>query len=243
MSTELEKRLIQIKNVKDTKIIPENIKEGVTIFNVEGALQEGVIDQQEYDAMLLESEYLLDNGANYDKLKYIRSSGTQYIDTGYKPNSSTKIIMSFKKTSTKIAYERLYGAFDGNYCYNHIMRSSASGDTFAYNVNNSDRTSITFYNDQDNTIEATNNYVKVNDTTYSFNAVSYTSTGNLTIFFGKDTYGAYDLYSFKIYEGNDIKRDFIPVKRKSDDEVCLYDRVTGEFFTNQGTGSFVAGTN
>ena len=35
--------------------------------------------------------------------------------------------------------------------------------------------------------------------------------------------------------------DYIPVKRNSDNVLGMYDTVSGTFFTNQGTGSFVAG--
>lgn len=41
-NTELEQLLNKIKTEKDTKIIPENIKKGVTIFNVQGAAEGGV---------------------------------------------------------------------------------------------------------------------------------------------------------------------------------------------------------
>lgn len=42
MATELKNKLNQILNEKTTKIIPENIKDGVTIFDVTGTLEEGV---------------------------------------------------------------------------------------------------------------------------------------------------------------------------------------------------------
>ena len=41
-NTELEQLLNTIKTEKDTKIIPENIKKGVTIFNVQGAAESGI---------------------------------------------------------------------------------------------------------------------------------------------------------------------------------------------------------
>lgn len=40
--TELEQRLRTIVNERETKIIPENIKAGVTIFGIEGTLKEGM---------------------------------------------------------------------------------------------------------------------------------------------------------------------------------------------------------
>ena len=55
--------------------------------------------------------------------------------------------------------------------------------------------------------------------------------------------GKFKLYKFKIYESDVLVHDFIPAKIKtnSDDIICLYDKVTNEFFTNAGTGSFIAG--
>lgn len=46
--TELEQNLRLIKNEKDTKILPENIKEGVQIFDVIGTYRGGSISEQEY---------------------------------------------------------------------------------------------------------------------------------------------------------------------------------------------------
>ena len=46
--TQLEQNLIQIKNEKDTKILPENIREGVQIFDIIGTYRGGSISEQEY---------------------------------------------------------------------------------------------------------------------------------------------------------------------------------------------------
>ena len=49
---------------------------------------------------------------------------------------------------------------------------------------------------------------------------------------------------FRLHKGGELVRDFIPVRFTNDDrftEGALYDRVSGEFFTNQGTGSFIIG--
>lgn len=52
-NTELEQLLNKIKTEKDTKIIPENIKKGVTIFNIDGTLS-----AVSYDDTLAPSEYI-----------------------------------------------------------------------------------------------------------------------------------------------------------------------------------------
>jgi hypothetical protein len=48
--------------------------------------------------------------------------------------------------------------------------------------------------------------------------------------------------SFQIKnESGILIRDFIPAKRNSDNVLGMYDTVSGQFFTNAGTGEFVAG--
>ena len=34
--------------------------------------------------------------SGYSELEYIQSSGTQYIDTGFKPNQDTRVLMDFE---------------------------------------------------------------------------------------------------------------------------------------------------
>lgn len=49
------------------------------------------------------------------------------------------------------------------------------------------------------------------------------------------------LYYVQIYESGSLVRDLIPCIRTVDKEVCLYDKVEGKFYTNLGTGEFIAG--
>ena len=49
------------------------------------------------------------------------------------------------------------------------------------------------------------------------------------------------IYSAQIYYGSTMVRNFIPVERKSDGAVGLYDLVSEQFFGNAGTGSFGGG--
>ena len=83
-----------------------------------------------------------------------------------------------------------------------------------------------------------------------------TSTSSQTIpdFTGSCTFGIFGFYngntgsvvtssgvvaSVKIYKDGNLVRSFVPVRIGSTG--CLFDRVTGQFFYNQGTGSFVCG--
>lgn len=48
-------------------------------------------------------------------------------------------------------------------------------------------------------------------------------------------------YSVQLYNNGVLDGNFIPARRDSDGELGMYDTVTGTFFTNSGTGEFIAG--
>ena len=52
--------------------------------------------------------------------------------------------------------------------------------------------------------------------------------------------GAFKYYYMKIYENGVLVRDFVPAKN-SNNVIGMYDMVSGQFFTNAGTGDFTAG--
>lgn len=49
------------------------------------------------------------------------------------------------------------------------------------------------------------------------------------------------VYYCKIYDNGTLIRNFIPAKRNSDNVLGLYDIVNSKFYTNAGTGTFIAG--
>lgn len=175
----------------------------------------------------------------YIELEYIQSSGSQYINTGFKPNSNTKIIITFMKVGNIIDYERLFGSMS-NSSATTLLRSNRS-NSFEYKLNNSVKTSVTINANTQYTIEATNSYIKLNNSTSNFSAVSYTATTNLELLHNHDRYGTFRVYSCKVYDNGTLIRDFVPAKRKSDNVICLYDKVTETFYTNAGSGTFTAG--
>ena len=48
-------------------------------------------------------------------------------------------------------------------------------------------------------------------------------------------------YSARISQGREIVREYIPCYRKSDGKIGLYEKYTGEFLTNKGSGTFTKG--
>ena len=50
-------------------------------------------------------------------------------------------------------------------------------------------------------------------------------------------------YNARISQGREIVREYIPAYRKSDGEIGLYEKYTGQFLTNEGTGTFTVGAD
>lgn len=77
----------------------------------------------------------------------------------------------------------------------------------------------------------------------------YTSTNTYKLFNNGCAGGCGDkafvgrIHYFKLYVNNALIFDMIPVRRNSDGVLGMYDIVTGTFFTNVGTGSFVTSNN
>ncbi len=53
----------------------------------------------------------------------------------------------------------------------------------------------------------------------------------------------YKLYSARCSRKHEVVREYIPCYRKSDGEIGLYEKFTGQFLTNAGTGAFTAGSD
>lgn len=177
---------------------------------------------------------------NYEPLTYIQSTGTQYIDTLINPKVMPRAIV-------KMA---IINNADKDYWGNNNTNGSAYIANFAgYNLKYY-RYGTTGYTNVGNTVKQNSIHVwdvskkvfvdgvinKTMSGTYKYNA----SQATIQIFKAARAtyYASFRLYYFKLYDGEELCRDFIPAKRKSDSVVGLYDKVSNTFFTNKGTGTF-----
>jgi hypothetical protein len=90
------------------------------------------------------------------------------------------------------------------------------------------------------------NYYTLDDYTHTFNYKNFQSNYNCYIFCVNESdtrsySSAMELYNFKLYDNGTLIRDYIPCRRKSDNVLGLYDVVNNQFYTNAGTGVFIAG--
>ena len=188
----------------------------------------------------------LPNG--YTELQYIESTGTQYIDTGIIPTNRTSI--SAKATVLNLnSGPSFFGSLSGNPLVGLLLGTNSTGNGALFVNKTTDALNIQ--------ITANSIYeINLSGTTLSIQksgeqAQTFTTTpivetaGNICIMGRNEDgvvrrLGAFKYYYMKIYENGILVRDLIPAKNASS-VVGMYDMVSGQFFTNAGTGTFTAG--
>lgn len=190
------------------------------------------------DADKFKSQPSLPNG--YTELEYLQSSGTQYIDTGIKPNQDTRIVVKANlSTSTSI-----YGTVESGKLFN--MTGGGSG--MYYYWSDQDQSVITNYFNQTHVYEQDKNICRVDGNLYhTYTYKTWQATTNIYLFgrnSGSNTLndaGTVQIYSCQIYDTGNLVRNFVPCKNPSG-TIGMYDLVENKFYANAGSGSFSAGT-
>lgn len=180
----------------------------------------------------------------YTQIEYVQSDGgAHWIDTGFKPNQNTGIIAEFQLLSSTANQTPIYARTAMNVAAFGVFIDASSKWTADYGTKRF--TGTTSAQSLIN-LNFNKNVVKFNDESYTFDAQTFQSNSNLTIF-GRNTGGTVQytakmkLYSCEIYDNGTLIRNFIPCKNSSG-TIGLYDIVNSQFYTNVGTGGvFTAG--
>ena len=187
----------------------------------------------------------------YQEVKYIESTGTQYIDTGIIGRPNIKVETNFELTdSTNISNCGFIGSRENSGTSRFYIISFYSNKWHLGLP--SDITSSTHpivRNEIQNVIfqSIDGNYSLTVNGTEIYNGNSTFSTTYPMYLFGVNNYGtvsrrsSFKLYTLKIQQDGNYIRNYIPCYRKSDGEIGLYDLISQTFFANQGTGEFLKG--
>ena len=188
--------------------------------------------------------------SGYTRLDYIESSGTQYIDTGFKPNGNTQVDIKFKMVNQGTAQQSIFGARPGSSGRFTVFTGTNSAalqvDYGTESSLSSPDTAISGLSLNTMTELSMSNALVVNGTTVkTVSAVTFTSTYNLYLFANNNAGvvqlpSAMLLYFCKIYDNGTLVRDFIPCKNASG-AIGLWDNVNSVFYANAGTGTFSTG--
>ena len=190
-------------------------------------------------------------GRQIHPVEYLESTGTQYIDTGIRLTQNNAIEVCYKINSIS-GFSGILGA-----------RTTASSNNISVNANvggvNSPFISVDFNNSNFETYRARydattsdkilvyldkhirkisiNNSVVVSNNTECNDAIETQSNCLLFRAPGISGYCDLNVYYCKIWDGDTLVRDFIPVIDNSG-RPAMYDQVSGQLFYNQGTGEF-----
>ena len=183
----------------------------------------------------------------YKRLKYIQSSGTQYVDTLFAPNQDTRVVADVQMMSevSSGGANEIFGARTSASSKAYAVQWNTTGDMFQH-FYNAGYDNLDFGNFSERQIVETNkNVLLINGVTherpYAEFQCDYTlylcavNQENAAKFFS-----AMRVYSCQIYDNGTLVRDFIPCQNASG-AVGLWDAVNSVFYGNAGTGTFTAG--
>ncbi len=201
----------------------------------------------------------VDLPTEYQQVEYIESTGTQYIDTEIIPDQDTGFDIVFLSKNSLVSSPSDSGASG----FGAIMGSRGTGQENEFQITtfraqNTYKGTLAFgsssrfnagmkVNKIINLILKNQSYTNNDDVSYSMEQ-EFESPVPLTLFAlnsnGTVTqHGLVQIYSLKIYDGDTLVRNFIPVYNKNTNISGLYDLVENEFYTNKGTGEFVKGAD
>ena len=184
----------------------------------------------------------------YTPVKYLESTGTQYIDTNYKPNGNTIIELKYQTPTQNTIQQGISGARDrGNNRFSLFTGTVKNGFQADYATTGS----LSYYNDNIlgvdgtaiNVIKMSNSFTINNNDIKKISKEIFQNSQNMYLFANNNN-GIAQLpmkgyiWYFKIYEGDTLVRDYIPVIDSSG-RPCLYDKVEDKFYYNEGTGEFL----
>ena len=188
----------------------------------------------------------------YKRVEHLDFTGGQYINTGIIPTANIKTESSFvAKSGDKWLFgsRTSYGSSD-IYAF-HIT----SGTEVWYQIktnNTSPTRNVAAYFNNKSSLSTSRSAFTFNGQTFSGLGTDALATSTWPMYIGSiNTAGKADggggrnfvgeLYSFKIWDGTTLVRDFVPVVRSRDGVAGMYDMVENKFYANIGSGSFKAG--
>ena len=186
----------------------------------------------------------------YQRVEHLDFTGSQYINTGIIPTANTKVETTFK-TSTNSRW--LFGSRTSTSATNIYAVYFNSATLLWYQIRTSgDAKSVDNYFNKISYLTTTRSEFILNGKTTSGFGTDALGSSTWPMYIGSvNTAGKADgtsgrhfvgeLYSFKIWDGTTLVRDFVPVVRSRDGVAGLFDLVENKFYTNIGSGSFKTG--
>ncbi len=174
--------------------------------------------------------------------EYVEATGEQYVDTGFVPNSNTKIEATYQLVETNNVLNYVFGVYGAS--NTGRCQFSPAAQTFV-GFGNGYNASISWKEDTDwHTVVMDKGTFKVDGNQVYKNGFNGTSK-NLYLFAvnGNGTAASFAtnrISSVKIWENGVLKRLMVPCQM-ANGKVGFWDFATGQFYGDAAGGNFVAG--
>lgn len=182
----------------------------------------------------------------YTQVEYIESDGTQYVDTGYKPNNNTRVVLDFQITNNLNAINGLFGSRNATSATATLSFDfwGYNSTTFRTNFFGQDATINGLSSSEHYTVDKDKNVTAISDKTVTIKNTIGQCNLNLyllciNVAATADYFAHARIYECKIYDDDILVRDFVPAKK--DGIIGLYDKVGKKMYGNSGVGDFIAG--
>ena len=183
--------------------------------------------------------------SGYRRLNYIKSTGTQYIDTNFTPTYSSHVVMDVECTATVSSFTAFFGFRNAasptdSQAFNAAVTNATTLRSDYYGTNKTATVSTILAR---TTIDKNRNIMTGYGVTITNTESTNVSSGSLILLAMRTVasginYGiTANLYSCQIYDNDVLVRDFVPCEN-SVGEIGLYDVVNNQFYGNSGTGAF-----
>ena len=196
----------------------------------------------------------------FEDLEYLESTGSQYIDTGFKPTPKTRIIIDFEYTDQ---------SSDGQIMGSGYNNNSGNSGRFTFFFGKEGASNATHPNEFYTNMVNSSNYAwnhlgfgdlnrhtwdlqsgsqKIDNVEYGTQNISSDKTSNLNLYlFGRinswdssHSYCKIKLYSCQIYDDGILVRNYSAKRHKYTKAIGLFDEVNQYF--NTGVGTFTPGS-
>lgn len=196
------------------------------------------------------SALLTGNGPVPDSINfvnYIQSSGTQWIDSGFKPNQDTELVIDCDFLETNTGSDHHIASVNDSARY-YALRAKAdrTGYQIRYNAGGLQAVAAgSLYGRH--TFRRNKNKTSIDggaETVSTYGTFQISNTLPISCYKGPagqiSGMSSLKIYSFLIYDNGTLVRSFWPCLDPNG-VACLYDKVSEEYFYNAGSGEFTAG--
>lgn len=174
----------------------------------------------------------------YTQLEYIQSSGSQFIDTRFVPNQDTKLEVKFQTSQASAGGIAVCDSAWQSHAFGVWVNAAGYGNDTNSTVIHYGQSEITLILDKNKLYKDGTLIWTATESTFqtpcALTLMALRRNGSIS------EYVTGKLYDCKLWDNGVLVRDFVPAMNSSG-VVGLYDRVNDAFYTNPGSGAFVAG--